>query len=87
MRRNAVERGNQASMLRNVPVPTTLVRSGGRINLRFNTQAGRRYVVQTSADQTNWRNSGQVYRGTGRSMALPVNARSGQKFIRVVPTN
>ena len=87
MRRNAMERGNQASLLRSVPVPATLDRSGGRISMRINTQAGRRYVVQTSADKSNWRNSGQVHRGTGRSMTLPVNALGGEKFIRVMPTD
>ena len=87
MRRNAMERGNQASLLRSVPVPATLDRSGGRISMRINTQAGRRYVVQTSADKSKWRSSGQVHRGTGRSMALPVNALGGEKFIRVMPTD
>ena len=87
MRQNAMDRANQANVLRNVPVPATLDRSGNRLSLRFNTESGRRYVVQTSADKNNWRNSGQIHRGTGRSMSLPVNTMAGQKFIRVVPSD
>ncbi len=87
MQASAVVRGNQANRMSQVPVPAILNQSGGRMNLRFNTEAGRRYVVQTSADKNNWRNTGQVQRGTGRSMSLPVNARGGQRFIRVVPAD
>ena len=87
IRRNAMEQANQAESIRNVPVPATLDRSGNRLSLRFNTESSRRYVVQTSADKNNWRNSGQIQRGTGRSMSLPVNTLAGQKFIRVVPTD
>ena len=87
MRNAAKESANQANAIRSVPVPATLVQSGGRTNLRFNSQAGRRYVVQTSADRTTWRNSGRVERGTGSPMSMRVDSASSQRYIRVVPTN
>jgi len=87
MRNAAKDSANQANAIRSVPVPATLVQTGGRTNLRFNSQAGRRYVVQTSADRTTWRNSGRVQRGTGSPMSMRVDSASSQRYIRVVPTN
>jgi hypothetical protein len=87
MRKVARDRANQANAMRSVPVPATLDRSSGRLNLRFNSQAGRRYVVQTSSDRTIWRNSGRVQRGTGSPMSVRVDPASSQRYIRVVPTN
>jgi hypothetical protein len=87
MRNAAKNSANQANAMRSVPVPATLVQSGGRMNLRFNSQAGSRYVVQTSADRTTWRNSGRVQRGTGSPMSVRVDPASSQRYIRVVPTN
>jgi len=87
MRKVARDRANQANAMRSVPVPATLDRSSGRLNLRFNSQAGRRYVVQTSSDRTIWRNSGRMQRGTGSPMSMRVDSASSQRYIRVVPTN
>jgi hypothetical protein len=87
MRKAARDRANQANAMRSVPIPATLERSSGSLNLRFNSQAGRRYVVQTSSDRTIWRNSGRVQRGTGSPMSMRVDPASSQRYIRVVPTN
>ncbi len=87
MRKAARDHANQANAMRSIPVPATLEQSGGRMNLYFNSQAGRRYVVQTSSDRTTWRNSGRVQRGTGSPMSVRVDAANGRRYIRVVPTN
>ena len=87
MRNTGRDQANQANAMKRVPVPATIDRSGGRMNLRFNSQAGRRYVVQTSSDRTSWKDSGRVERGTGSPMAVRVDATSGQRYIRVVPAN
>jgi len=87
IRNGARERANQANAIRNIPVPVTLDQSGEGMSVRFNSQVGRRYVVQTSSDRTSWKNYGRVQRGTGNPMAMAVDAKSGQRFIRVVPTN
>ena len=87
MQKVARDRAIQANAMRNVPVPATLDRSSGHLNLRFNSQAGRRYVVQTSSDRTSWINSGRVQRGTGSPMSMRVDSASSQRYIRVVPTN
>lgn len=87
IRANAFARNAEANRSRNIPVPAHLERAGSRTNIRFNSESGRRYMLQTSADRNNWRNDGSVYRGNGRSMAIPVNNRPGQRFIRVVPTD
>ena len=76
------------SQMRRTPVAATLNRStDGRLNLRIQSQAGKRYVVQSSADKVNWRNTGQVQRGTGSPMMLPVRPGPGQRFLRVLPSN
>ena len=76
------------SQMRRTPVSATLNRStDGRLNLRIQSQAGKRYVVQSSADKMNWRNTGQVQRGTGSPMMLPVRPGPGQRFLRVLPSN
>ena len=76
------------SQIRRTPVSATLNRStDGRLNLRIQSQAGKRYVVQSSADKVNWQNTGQVQRGTGSSMMLPVRPGPGQRFLRVLPSN
>ena len=87
MRANAMARQNEAQRSRSIPVPATLERAGGRTNIRFNSESGRRYMLQSSPDRNNWRNAGTVYHGDGRSMAIPVNTPPGQRFIRVVPTD
>jgi hypothetical protein len=87
MRGAARLNANQVNVMRRVPVPAILEQAGNRMNLRFNSQVGRRYVVQTSSDKTNWENSGGIQRGTGNPIAVPVRATGGQRFIRVVPTN
>jgi hypothetical protein len=76
------------SQIRRTPVAATLNRSSdGRLNLRIQSKAGKRYVVQSSADKVNWRNTGQVQRGTGSPMMLQVRPGQGQRFLRVVPSN
>jgi hypothetical protein len=87
MRGAARFNANQVNTMRSVPVPAILEQTGKRMNLRFNSQVGRRYVVQTSSDKRNWENSGGIQRGTGNPIAVPVRASGGQRFIRVVPTN
>ena len=87
MRKAARDRAKQANAMRSIPVPAMLEQSGGRMNLHFNSQAGRRYVVQTSSDRTTWKNSGRVQRGTGSPMSVRVDGTNGRRYIRVVPTN
>ena len=87
MRQNAMERSMQATSMRSLPVPAALENRDGRWNLRINTQAGQRYIIQSSSDRANWQNASQIHRGNGREMRLPVNPNGGQRFLRVVPAD
>ena len=87
MRRAAMQRSSQATTMRSLPVPASLENREGRWNLRINSQAGQRYIIQSSSDQANWQNASQIHRGTGREMRLPVNPSGGQRFLRVVPAD
>ena len=74
----------KAQQMRNTPVPSQVSMQNGRMSLRFNSQPGSRYVVQTSNDRSNWSALGNPQVGTGRSMSVPFQS-NGQRFIRVVP--
>ena len=74
----------KAQQMRNTPVPSQVSMQNGRMSLRFNSQPGSRYVVQTSNDRSNWSAVGSTQVGTGRSMSVPFQS-NGQRFIRVVP--
>ena len=74
----------RAQQMRNTPVPSQVTMQNGRMSLRFNSQPGSRYVVQTSNDRSNWSAVGSPQVGTGRSMSVPFQS-NGQRFIRVVP--
>jgi hypothetical protein len=76
----------KARQMRNTPVPSQVSMQNGRMNLRFNSQTGNRYVVQTSNDRSNWSAVGRTQVGTGRTMSVLFQS-NGQRFIRVVPSD
>ncbi len=84
IRTRANEGAVRAQQNRNVPLPSTVTLQNGRMNLRFNSRPGGRYVVEMSNDRNNWNAVGRPQVGTGRTMSVPIQS-NGQRFIRVVP--
>jgi hypothetical protein len=84
IRTKANEGTDQAQQNRKIPLPSSVTLQNGRVNLRFNSRPGSRYVVEMSNDKNNWRAVGRTQVGTGSIMNVPIQS-NGQRFIRVVP--
>jgi hypothetical protein len=84
IRTRANEGTVQAQQNRKIPLPSSVTLQNGRVNLRFNSRPGSRYVVEMSNDKNNWRAVGRTQVGTGSIMNVPIQS-NGQRFIRVVP--
>ena len=83
-------RGNSstaaAQMAAAQPVNASLAQSGRDYYLRYQSQSGSRYQVQSSNDQSNWRNVGGVRSGRGGTDSVRVVPGSA-KYYRVVRSN
>jgi len=83
-------RGNSstaaAQMATAQPVNASLAQSGRDYYLRYQSQSGSRYQVQSSNDQSNWRNVGGVRSGRGGTDSVRVVPGSA-KYYRVVRSN
>jgi hypothetical protein len=84
IRAKANEGTVRAQLNRNIAIPSTVILQNGRMNLRFNSRPGSRYMVEMSNDRNNWSPVGRSQAGTGRTMSIPIQS-NGQRFIRVVP--
>jgi hypothetical protein len=68
------------------PVPASVTRNGQGTQLRWLSQIGARYQVQSSNDRTSWQNVGTPRSGRSRSDSMPVQP-GGPRYYRVVRGN
>ena len=68
------------------PVPASVTRNGQGTQLRWLSQNGARYQVQSSNDRTSWQNVGTPRSGRPGSDSMPVQP-GGPRYYRVVRSN
>jgi hypothetical protein len=70
------------------PPDLLIVRNGANVDIRFASQAGFSYQVQSAASLNNcpacWSNEGAPIAGTGATLTHSSSTAGGQKFFRVV---
>ena len=80
--------GSRSNPGQNRTVRASLQRgSAGRYNLSWNSQAGRRYVVQGSNDLKSWNNVGTARSGRGGPDTVQVGGTNAQRYYRVQQAN
>ena len=85
--------GNASTGSRSNPAQARTVRAelkrgtAGGYNLKWNSQAGRRYVVQGSNDLKSWNNVGSARSGRGGSDSVRVGGTNAPRYYRVQQAN